>query len=175
MATPRSKASPSPETARESRVRQAAEFRGTLAALAALHALGARTQGDEERRARSGLTQAMRGRAFIDVLHTPAKQFRVPSGDTIVCRCEEVTARQITETVALGCPGPNQMKSFLRCGMGPCQGRLCGLTVTELIADARGVSPQDVGYYRLSPPVKPITVGELATMAAPETPQIRAD
>ena len=39
-----------------------------------------------------------------------------------------------TEAAALGCPGPNQMKSFLRCGMGPCQGRLCGLTVTELIA-----------------------------------------
>ena len=31
------------------------------------------------------------------------------------------------------------MKAFLRCGMGPCQGRLCGLTVTELIAEARGV------------------------------------
>ena len=62
--------------------------------------------------------------------------------------------------------GPNQMKAFLRCGMGPCQGRLCGLTVTELIADARGVSPEDVGYYRLRPPVKPITLGELAAAAA---------
>ena len=56
------------------------------------------------------------------------------------------------------------MKSFLRCGMGPCQGRLCGLTVTELIADARGVPPQEIGYYRLRPPVKPITVAELAGM-----------
>ena len=37
--------------------------------------------------------------------------------------CEEVTAGQIRETVALGVVGPNQMKSFLRCGMGPCQGR----------------------------------------------------
>ena len=53
----------------------------------------------------------------------------------IVCRCEEVTARQIRDTVRLGCEGPNQMKAFLRCGMGPCQGRLCGLTVTELIAE----------------------------------------
>jgi hypothetical protein len=73
-----------------------------------------------------------------------------------------VTARQVTETVALGCTGPNQMKSFLRCGMGPCQGRLCGLTVTELIAKARGVTPAEVGYYRLRPPVKPITLAELA-------------
>jgi hypothetical protein len=79
-----------------------------------------------------------------------------------------VTARQIVDTVALGCPGPNQMKSFLRCGMGPCQGRLCGLTVTELIARERGVPPQDVGYYRLRPPVKPITVAELAALPKDE-------
>jgi NADPH-dependent 2,4-dienoyl-CoA reductase/sulfur reductase-like enzyme len=147
---------------------KAAEFRGTIAALAALRALGARTNDDDERQARRELARALRGRAFIDTLHAPAKAFSVPSGDTIVCRCEEVTARQIIETVALGCPGPNQMKSFLRCGMGPCQGRLCGLTVTELIAETRRVPPQEVGYYRLRPPVKPVTVGELASTAAPE-------
>jgi hypothetical protein len=73
-----------------------------------------------------------------------------------------VTAREVIDAARGGCVGPNQMKAFLRCGMGPCQGRLCGLTVTELIAATRGVSPADVGYYRLRPPVKPITVGELA-------------
>jgi bacterioferritin-associated ferredoxin len=100
----------------------------------------------------------------MDALYRPAKVFRQPSGETIVCRCEETTARQIIDTVALGCPGPNQMKIFLRCGMGPCQGRLCGLTVTELIAESRGVPPPEVGYYRLRPPVKPITVGEVAAL-----------
>ena len=57
--------------------------------------------------------------------------------DTIVCRCEEISAGQIRASVSAGAGGPNQMKVFLRCGMGPCQGRLCGLTVTELIADER--------------------------------------
>jgi hypothetical protein len=149
---------------------QAAEFRGRIAALAAMRALGARTSDDDERQARRGLDRALRGRAFIDTLHAPAKAFSVPSGDTIVCRCEEVTAGQIVDTVALGCPGPNQMKAFLRCGMGPCQGRLCGLTVTELIAETRRVPPWDVGYYRLRPPVKPVTVAELASMAPAEQP-----
>jgi hypothetical protein len=60
------------------------------------------------------------------------------------------------------------MKAFLRSGMGPCQGRMCGLTVAELIADVRGVSMQEVGYYRLRPPVKPITLGELASMPKTE-------
>jgi bacterioferritin-associated ferredoxin len=85
-----------------------------------------------------------------------------------VCRCEEVTAGDIRKVVGLGCEGPNQMKAFLRCGMGPCQGRMCGLTASELIAAERGVSVQDVGYYRLRPPVKPITLAELAQLPAGE-------
>jgi bacterioferritin-associated ferredoxin len=148
-----------------------AEESGRLAAVAALRALGGATAVDLETaaaRARRALLAHRRGRAFLDRLYRPADAFRRPAGDTIVCRCEEITAGQIIETVALGCPGPNQMKSFLRCGMGPCQGRLCGLTVTELIAQARGVSPAEVGYYRLRPPVKPITVAELAALPKTE-------
>jgi NADPH-dependent 2,4-dienoyl-CoA reductase/sulfur reductase-like enzyme len=142
---------------------EAAAERGRLAGLAAARALGvtaARLPDEAPIRAR--LARFERGRRFLDLLYRPAPQFRHPEGDTIVCRCEEVTARQVVDTVALGCTGPNQMKSFLRCGMGPCQGRLCGLTVTELIAKARGVGPEAVGYYRLRPPVKPITLAELA-------------
>jgi NAD(P)H-nitrite reductase large subunit len=111
----------------------------------------------------------MRGRAFLDAYYQPMSQFRRPIGNTIVCRCEEVTAGQIIDTVALGCNGPNQMKAFLRCGMGACQGRLCGLTVTELIAHARGVAPQATGYYRIRPPVKPITLAELAQLPKNES------
>ncbi|HEX2826820.1 MAG TPA: NAD(P)/FAD-dependent oxidoreductase [Burkholderiales bacterium] len=147
---------------------EAARWRGVIAGIAAAKALGAKTSGGEERAARSALVRALRGRAFLDALYRPADAFRRPTGDTIVCRCEEISARQIAETVALGCPGPNQMKIFLRCGMGPCQGRLCGLTVTDLIAQGRGVSPEAVGYYRLRPPVKPITVGELAALPKDE-------
>ena len=149
----------------------AAEERGRLAALDAAMRLG---RIDRARRAaeaasvRPALNREMRGRIFLDLLYRPAKPFRVPRGDVIVCRCEEVTAQQITDTVALGVTGPNQMKSFLRCGMGPCQGRLCGLTVTELIAQARGLAPAEVGYYRLRPPVKPITLAELAGLPKSE-------
>ena len=143
---------------------QAARWRGAIAGFAAARALGVQTSERDESAARRELARALKGRAFLDALYRPPASFRQPTGDTIVCRCEEITAQQIADTVALGCPGPNQMKVFLRCGMGPCQGRLCGLTVTELIAKGRGVSPQDVGYYRLRPPVKPITVGELAAL-----------
>ncbi|MFM9943184.1 MAG: NAD(P)/FAD-dependent oxidoreductase [Hyphomicrobiaceae bacterium] len=148
---------------------EAAVERGRLAGLAAATALGA--AGDKLPDAgpmRRQLARYEAPRAFLDVLYRPSEPMRIPSGDTIVCRCEEVTAAQVIETVAIGPEGPNQMKSFLRCGMGPCQGRLCGLTVTELIAKARSVSPESAGYYRLRPPVKPITLAEIASLETQE-------
>ena len=143
---------------------EAAAARGALTAAHIVRALTSGTTIPDEQAAVTALERYGRGRGFLDHFYRPAASFRIPTGDTIVCRCEEVTAQQIVDTVALGCPGPNQMKSFLRCGMGPCQGRLCGLTVTEMIAQARGVSPAEVGYYRIRPPVKPITVAELAAL-----------
>jgi NADPH-dependent 2,4-dienoyl-CoA reductase/sulfur reductase-like enzyme len=150
---------------------EVAEQRGRLAALDAALRLGKIDQARRDREAspyRHALQRARRGRTFLDAYFRSGPADRIPEGDTIVCRCEEVTAQQIVSTVALGCVGPNQMKSFLRCGMGPCQGRLCGLTVTELIAHTRGVPPGEVGYYRLRPPVKPITVAELAALPQSE-------
>src|SRR5262249_40367629 len=144
---------------------EAAQASGMLAGIAAVRALRPGVQALAPAAAgRARLARVTRGRPFLATDCQPAAQFRPPARDTLVCRCEEVTAGQIVDTVALGCTGPNQMKAFLRCGMGPCQGRLCGLTVTELIAQARGVSPQEVGYYRLRPPVKPITLAELASL-----------
>ncbi len=71
---------------------------------------------------------------------------------------------EIRRVIALGCPGPNQAKAFTRCGMGPCQGRMCGLTVSELIAAECGRPVEEIGYYRIRPPLKPVTLAELAAM-----------
>jgi len=86
----------------------------------------------------------------------------------LVCRCEEVSAAEIREAVSLGCQGPNQLKSFTRAGMGPCQGRLCGLTVSAIIADELGRPVQDIGAARLRSPVKPLELGQLAALADKE-------
>src|SRR5690606_33854791 len=98
----------------------------------------------------------------LDAAYMPKRENRIPQDDTIVCRCEEVTAGQIRDFVKQGCMGPNQAKSFSRCGMGPCQGRTCGLTVTEVIADQLGVAHEQVGSYRIRAPLKPVTLAELA-------------
>lgn len=147
----------------------AAEERGRVAAIAAVQALSPTATVPDAQAIRQRLARHERARSFLDTLFAPPRQFRVPQGDdTIVCRCEEVTAGTVREVARLGCEGPNQLKSFTRCGMGPCQGRLCGLTVTELISDTLGLTPQVVGSYRLRSPVKPISLGELARMPASE-------
>ena len=144
----------------------AAIVRGRIAARAAVEALAPASAAKLVPMAqlRTDLAKAERGRAFLDTLFRPARQFRIPSGDTVVCRCEEVTAKDILDAVAIGATGPNQLKAYRRTGMGPCQGRRCGRTGTELMAQARGQTPQEIGYYRLRAPVKPITLAELAAV-----------
>ncbi|HEY0286045.1 MAG TPA: NAD(P)/FAD-dependent oxidoreductase [Pseudomonas sp.] len=144
---------------------QAAAVQGQLAALgiaAQLQAISVAQRDQQAEPLRAKLESNLRIRPFLDVLYQPREENRIPADDVMVCRCEEVTAGDLRRFVALGCSGPNQAKSFGRCGMGPCQGRMCGLTVTEVIAKARGVSASQVGYYRIRPPIKPITLGELA-------------
>ncbi|WP_299913154.1 NAD(P)/FAD-dependent oxidoreductase [uncultured Paracoccus sp.] len=138
--------------------------RGRVAAHAALAALGQNTREADLSAARAELTRANRGRAFLDLLYRPADNFRIPEGDTVVCRCEEIRARDVLAAVDIGATGPNQLKAYLRAGMGPCQGRMCGLTVTELMAKARGTTPEAIGHYRLRAPVKPLTLSELADL-----------
>lgn len=151
---------------------ESAALRGAIAALGVAQGLGGIDPARREREAaplRAALGRALWGRRFLDLLYRPALQFLAPPQDeTIVCRCEEVSAGQIRDAARrLRVTGPNQMKAFLRCGMGPCQGRLCGPTVVDLIAQTQGRTPAQVGYYRLRPPVKPVTLAELA--ALPQT------
>jgi len=143
---------------------QASAVQGRLAALAIAARLGYLNDLPGRSVAlRKELKLRTHIRPFLDALYRPQRQNRVPEKDeVVVCRCEEVTAGQIRGYVDLGCVGPNQTKAFGRCGMGPCQGRFCGLTVTEVIADARRVDPDAVGYYRIRPPIKPVILGELA-------------
>ncbi|AKJ68057.1 (2Fe-2S)-binding protein [Pandoraea thiooxydans] len=148
----------------------AAEVSGRLVGLQLAHRLVGLDSAERDAAAsgpRAELARHLAIRPLLDALYRPADPFRrPPADDTIVCRCEEVTAGDIRAMAKLGCVGPNQTKSFSRCGMGPCQGRFCGLTVAELLAQAHGTTVPQAGYYRIRPPIKPITLGEVA-MAVP--------
>lgn len=138
---------------------------GRLAAMETARALGRITGAERDSRATvplRALRRALRARPFIDALYAPRLAGGRVADGTVICRCEEVTAGDLRQAVAQGAQGPNQAKAFLRCGMGPCQGRLCGPTVSRLIADARGVPVADVGYFRLRPPIKPVPLRSFA-------------
>ncbi|MDX1737879.1 MAG: NAD(P)/FAD-dependent oxidoreductase, partial [Alphaproteobacteria bacterium] len=104
-------------------------------------------------------------RPFLDRAFPPSTSFRSPADETVICRCENVTAGQIRDFAKKGCLGPNQAKAFGRSGMGPCQGRYCGVTVTEILAKANDQSQEETGAYRIRSPLKPVTLGELASLA----------
>ena len=144
-----------------------AAIQGRLSALAIAARLGRIDKQERNNRAaadRAALRRQQAIRPLLDTLYPPSPEVLKPDDDVMVCRCEEVTVGALRASVREGCPGPNQAKAYLRCGMGPCQGRICGLPVTEIIADARGLSPAEIGYYRIRPPLKPITLAELSAL-----------
>lgn len=147
----------------------AAEPSGALAALGAAHGLGRLDAQDLERLARplrARLASQLHIRPFLDALYRPPEWITNPADETVVCRCEEVTAGRIREMAALGCQGPNQTKFFSRCGMGPCQGRMCGLAVTQILSAELGRPPSEVGAYQIRAPLKPIPLKSIAAFAA---------
>jgi NADPH-dependent 2,4-dienoyl-CoA reductase/sulfur reductase-like enzyme len=80
--------------------------------------------------------------ALRDELKTLAKN------DTIVCRCEDVRWHQLEAYSDW-----RAAKLQTRCGMGPCQGRICGAATEFLL----GWGPEGA-----RPPVAPVRVGSLA-------------
>lgn len=149
---------------------EVAEVAGRLAALQIATQAERLTGVERDRLAEPLLKQKARDlaiRPFLDTAYPPAAEALLPDDATIICRCEEVTAGDIRRYAKMGCLGPNQTKAFGRPGMGPCQGRYCGLTVTALLSESLGQTPDQTGYYRIRPPLKPVTLGELAAMETP--------
>ena len=147
----------------------AAEASGAIAAIGAAHALQRLSDTERDQRAAPALralARQLRIRPFLDALYRPPEWINTPTDETVVCRCEEVTAGRVREMARLGCQGPNQTKFFSRCGMGPCQGRICGLGVTQILARELGKPPAEVGAYRIRAPLKPVPMSSLASIAS---------
>lgn len=145
---------------------RAAIVSGQLAAIGIARAAGRLSDADARRAAaplRRNLNSAANFRHFVDALYPPI-EMAVPDA-TLVCRCEEVTAKQLRNAL-VGRPelGPDGVKIATRAGMGPCQGRQCGLTITRLVEEVHGAACQDIGFLRIRPPLKPLTLGELASL-----------
>ncbi|MEO1537921.1 MAG: NAD(P)/FAD-dependent oxidoreductase [Pseudomonadota bacterium] len=133
--------------------------------------IGTQISGGDTFALRQQARKAEATRPFIDRLYLPDRHLRVPLDDTTICRCEGVTAGRVRQAARDGAAGPNQVKFMLRTGMGPCQGRVCGLALSEVIAETRNQNMADTGYLRIRPPIKPIPVGAVAEASACEPPE----
>lgn len=139
----------------------AAETSGQLVALAVLQDLGHSVPTESIAVLRRTLTRLDRfARGLAEAFPWPAQQAARLSDDTIVCRCESVTAGELRSVVQkTGACESNRAKAFSRVGMGRCQGRYCGHAAAEIIAHAANVPLEQVGRLRGQAPVKPLAIG----------------
>jgi NADPH-dependent 2,4-dienoyl-CoA reductase/sulfur reductase-like enzyme len=138
----------------------AAELSGRLAACAALSDLGRAAPAVEVERLRRALRPMMRFRQGLEQAFAwPANLAAGLPDDTLLCRCEAITAGELRHTATdLGAPELNRAKAFSRIGMGRCQGRFCGLAAAEILATALDVPIEQVGRLRGQAPVKPLPI-----------------
>ncbi|WP_186208062.1 NAD(P)/FAD-dependent oxidoreductase [Burkholderia gladioli] len=79
----------------------------------------------------------------------------LPPDDTVLCRCEDVTLG-----AARGYADARDAKLQTRCGMGACQGRVCGAAGAALLGWQEAAIPR--------PPFSPVRIGTLAALATDE-------
>ncbi len=79
--------------------------------------------------------------------------------ETILCRCEGITAGELRATVRdKGADELNRAKALSRVGMGRCQGRYCGHAAAEVVAAAADLPLATIGRLRGQAPVKPLAI-----------------
>ncbi|SAK81111.1 BFD/(2Fe-2S)-binding domain-containing protein [Caballeronia temeraria] len=136
----------------------AAESAGRLAALAVLKDIGMTRNEDEASKLRMQLSRFTRFAAGLRAAFPwPARFAAALPDDTIVCRCESITAGELRRVVNdMGAQEANRAKAFSRVGMGRCQGRFCAHAGAEVIAAEARVPLEAVGRLRGQAPVKPL-------------------
>lgn len=125
---------------------------GRIAALACCGRLGEARGLIRQRQKASGFVRALRNACAL------RPELRaVVTDETIVCRCEDVRAGTLRSRTSW-----RDAKLHTRCGMGPCQGRVCGAAVEFLFGWTADSS---------RPPVFPARVSSIAGPAATLTPK----
>jgi NAD(P)H-nitrite reductase large subunit len=133
---------------------------GTLAGMAASESIGIVSGKIADRK--KSLARLERARRFAKGLSTiwplPRELIENISKETIICRCEDVTRREIEGAIEDGAPDVFALKMWTRAGMGPCQGRVCGPIIANLAARLHEVDEAAIGLNRPHLPLRPVPV-----------------
>jgi NADPH-dependent 2,4-dienoyl-CoA reductase/sulfur reductase-like enzyme len=118
---------------------------------------------------KSRLHRLQRFHEAMDFLFTTPRSFlSLLTDDTIVCRCEEVTAKEVRTRLKQGVTDLNTIKALTRIGMGRCQGRNCFSTLRALAAQELQVPAHKLKLPRTRAPLKPVCIGDLIRCEIPE-------
>ena len=149
---------------------EAAALSGEIAGIAMALEAGRLSRDAGVERVRGLRRRLGRVRQFASVLselaQPPAALVAALARPTaLACRCEDVTIGTVTEALKTDetLASASTVKLRTRVGMGPCQGRMCELTVRRLIAAQRGCLIEDVAGYTIRAPVKPMPLALLAS------------
>jgi len=139
---------------------------GEMAGLAAAGQLGHGTEEEAQprlvaaiRRRRHHLRLAAR---IHQLFRPPPALLENVTDETVVCRCEQVTAGEVRAAVRLGVRDLNALKTCTRAGLGFCQGRVCGSFLADFVARAAGCSADLIRPFSVRPPLKPVPLEVVA-------------
>jgi len=146
----------------------AAEYKGELAALEIARCLGIIPLYERDQLARpiqNELAFDNHPRPFVDAAFAPSFSKDSFDNETVLCRCENIKIGDVRKAIGEGVREVNELKIVTRSGMGPCQGRMCGPAMAEILGAELALSPNQVGVLKIRPPLKPIPLGEVAEIA----------
>lgn len=145
---------------------EVAMLEGRVAAYGALADLGFVSEAQAEALAAPWRQRLQDLYALARMLHRAASfplavLAQLMDDDTVICRCEGVRAGELR--TALGAhpfmSTTSSAKLYTRAGMGPCQGRLCNVSVLQLLRQE--TRPVPVDPFNARPPVKPVLIDHL--------------
>jgi thioredoxin reductase/bacterioferritin-associated ferredoxin len=142
--------------------------KGRIAGIAAAARLGALTSSEAavrmkpHQRALAGLRRLREVLDDLTCVRDGLADLITP--DTVICRCEEITASEIHAAFDEGTVDLAQLKRMTRAGMGYCQGRMCGPALGSLLARRMGLGMDAIPQLSIRPPVKPVPIEVMATL-----------
>ena len=94
------------------------------------------------------------------------------SRDVMICRCEEVTKQDILDAIDTGCQTVDEIKRMTRAGMGPCQGRTCGILVARILSERMGRPIAEVKPGSVRFPIRPVKLSAVAASTIEDSDQM---
>ena len=87
--------------------------------------------------------------------------WNISKDDTIVCRCERVTAREIRQLIRAGYRDINEIKTVTRAGMGACGAKTCRAIINRLFRE-EGIPMEQITEYTRRPIFIEVPLGVFA-------------